>query len=247
MLDCVNGVDILIIIILLITVLIFIYYRLQNYIDLKIEGNKDVIDVLKNDMREKFTVHDANYVNDYDKIKEDAKEQPDNFIEDRMKVPSENNIVDYDGVDKDFYIGMTYGGKPRRYFKPPKKSCIDHRDFGYDPQFQTVSCANSSINNKYKFGKKPLRPSSTSCTQPNLLTAENYYKTHFDPRSIPVEDYSIRGWNYESYSNAPHPTKSNFRILSYNTKGLPPGETKYKNIPTGYNYAFHNTPAMRLP
>ncbi len=60
-----------------------------------------------------------------------------------------------------------------------------------------------------------------------------------------LEDPNVRGYNYNEYSDFATPTQ-HIRIISQNTKGLPPNQMIYKNIPTGYNYAFHQTPAMRI-
>jgi len=219
---------------------------LRAYIDRKIDTNLEEIKTIKSDVTEKFTIHDTNFVNDYKKITDMAKKELDNFIDDKMKNPNKEDIVDYDQTDDKYYIGIGTGG-PRRYPKLPEKTCVTKRDFGSYPVFPTIACANNSINKRFTYGGKQLIPFQNSCNRPNLLTAENYYKTHYDPRSIPVTDYRLRGWNYDEYSSVPHPTKSNTRILSYNTKGLPAEDTKYKNIPTGFNYAFHNTPAMGMP
>ena len=72
-------------------------------------------------------------------------------------------------------------------------------------------------------------------------------KTHYQAQIARLEDYAVRGSNYMEFSDYIHPTKSNIRILSQNTKGLPPKDVEYRNIPTGRNYGFHNTPSMRMP
>jgi len=61
-----------------------------------------------------------------------------------------------------------------------------------------------------------------------------------------LEDDEVKGANYLEYEKWPRPQKSNVRILSQNTKGLPPSEMIYKNIPVGANYAF-NTPVLPMP
>ena len=92
-------------------------------------------------------------------------------------------------------------------------------------------------------------PNQIGCGHPNKLTAENYYKTHYKIPVIPIEDYKIKGFNYGDYSDYPTPYQvRQMRILSQNTKGLPADQAKNKNIPTGYNYAFHhNTPVLPMP
>jgi hypothetical protein len=126
-------------------------------------------------------------------------------------------------------------------------SYVTSIDFGWNAPFPLVSCANSSISEKYKTGPVKLLPMQIACGFPNKLTAENFYKTQYEATPIKLEDYMVRGANYLEYSSYIHPTNLNVRILSHNTKGLPEEDTIYKNIPSGANYAFHNTPAMRMP
>ncbi len=129
-----------------------------------------------------------------------------------------------------------------------KDEYITNVDFGQDKPFPVVSCSNSSIINARKTGPMQLLPSKISCDQPNKLTAENYYKTKYNIRSIPMSnEYTIKGANYQEYSDFVNPHKSNIRILSQNTKGLPQNETIFKNIASGSNHAFHGTPAMPMP
>jgi hypothetical protein len=129
-----------------------------------------------------------------------------------------------------------------------EKAYITAGDFGWDGPPLAVSCANSSIAEQYKSGNKKLLPNQVGCGHPNKLTAENYYKTHYKMQIVPIEDYVVRGANYLEYADYPTPYQTrNMRILSQNTKGLPVEQTKFKNIPIAYNYAFHNTPAMPMP
>ena len=37
------------------------------------------------------------------------------------------------------------------------------------------------------------------------------------------------------------------RHLERKNKRLNPKDSKLRNLPDGFNYAFHNTPAMRMP
>lgn len=71
--------------------------------------------------------------------------------------------------------------------------------------------------------------------------------SHYKPQAVSSEDYNVIGFNYMNYTDFIHPTKINIRLLSQNTKGLPPDQNKYKNIPTGSNYAFPNSPAIVKP
>lgn len=63
------------------------------------------------------------------------------------------------------------------------------------------------------------------------------------PKPAYLEDPCTRGANYNEYSNFASPT-AHIRILSQNTKGLPPDQMMYKNIPTASNFAFHNSPSF---
>lgn len=194
---------------------------------------------------EPFIVADAREL-DYKNFKEEVLKTSNTFDEQTIDQAPDDKKVDY--TDDDFYIGVSY--EDRRRVKPrpePKKRYFSAVDFGWEAPKQIVSCANASISQKWKGGEKSLMPYQIQCNRPNKLTAENYYKTHYKAQVIPLEDYVVRGANYMQYSNTVHPTKVDYRILSQTTKGLNPKETKYKNLPTGVNYAFHNTPAMRMP
>lgn len=199
---------------------------------------------------ENFIVADAQDFQNYNKLKKEVLEMPDDFNEDTLTNPPNDRVVDYDkDPQKDEqYSMMIVHGKPPIKVKRDDKAFISSADFGFDPPKQYVGCANSSIAEQYKQGKKSLLPFDISCNKPNKITAENYYKTHYKKQIAPLEDYAVRGYNYLTYDNTVNPNLFNsLRILSQNTKGLPPEETKNKNIPLGWNYAFHNTPAMRMP
>ena len=207
-----------------------------------------IIIILKNNKKkEGFIVSDAQEINNYKALKQEVMKQPDNFNKEDLN--SDTKKIEYDNKKEDDYQIMVVHGEPKS--KAGKlefeKSFITAKDFGYDNPFPLTSCANSSVDSRFKTGPKRLLPRDISCGFPNKLTAENYYKTHYQAEIAHLEDYAVRGANYMEFSDYVHPTKSNIRILSQNTKGLPPKEMMYKNIPTGYNYGFHNTPAMRLP
>jgi len=220
----------------------------DDIVDDKVDNKVDnIVDDKDNEQVEKFIVSDAQNINNYIDIKNKTlKEDPN---QNKIDNPPTGTTVDYDKpkIDDDFYIGVIHGEPRQLTEKLNKNKYLTSADFGWDAPFPTVSCANSSINDRFKTGPKQLLPSQISCGYPNKLTAENYYKTHYRAQVIPLEDYLVRGANYEEYSDSVHPTKTNVRILSLNTKGLPPDQTKYKNIPIGTNFAFHNTPAMRMP
>ena len=201
---------------------------------------------------EKFIVADANDFLNYDKHKSRAEKEFNTFDYEKIDIPSNKDKVDYDRDkdDKDFYTGIQYDFKPIQAKKTvderKRKAYVSDVDFGWEAPRQTVSCANASISQRYKTGVKSLRPFQISCTRPNKLTAENYYRTHYNAQIIPIEDHLVRGSNYLDYSNWVEPSKIDFRILSQTTKGLPESDS-VRNIPTGWNYGFHNTPAMRMP
>jgi hypothetical protein len=186
--------------------------------------------------KESFIVADAQDFHNYDKLRDKVLKESPTFDD----PPS-------DRKDDEFSMQMTYGVPKKVDIRPHPRSFVTAADYGWDAPFPTVSCSNSSIDDRYKTGPKQIIPNQIACGSPDKLTAENYYKTHFQAPVAYLNDNMVRGWNYEIYSSFIHPTKSNIRILSQNTKGLPPNETKYRNIPSGANYAFHNTPSMPMP
>ena len=259
--------DIVVVLVSIMVVALIMYIKVNKYINKQIDertseiikikmkdislktDNDDKKEHVEKEQVEKFIVADAQDMHKYDKLRNQVLKESPTFNQDKIENPSKDDIVDYDKpkIDDDFYYGII-NGEPRKLTeKLNKNAYLTSADFGWDAPFQTVSCANSSINDRFKSGPKQLLPSQISCGQPNKLTAENYYKTHYRAQVIPLEDYLVRGANYEEYSDSVHPTKINVRILSLNTKGLPPDQTKYRNLPTGSNFAFHNTPAMRMP
>lgn len=220
-----NNFDIGMIITFIILILVTIYLVIiKNY-------NDKINNKVKKMLEEPFIVADAQDFQNYDKLRLEVKKLPDNFNEDIIKNPPSDKIIDYnypdDNKNKNAYITAT--------------------DFGQDKPYPSVSCSNSSIINSLKTGPMQLLPSQLSCDLPNKLTAENYYKTHYNSRSIPMDDYSVRGANYMDFTDTVAPKNINTRILSQNTKGLIPSATEYRNIPTGSNYVFYGTPALPMP
>lgn len=221
----------------------------------EIKPNNSNLLPLNNDNKDRvegFIVHDAQDFHHYDENKEKTSKKPDNYDKEKMKNPEKDCIIDYDKEfvkEDDFQIRVTNHDPPQKYEKGKlDKSYVCSGDFGWQAPNQYVSCANASIAEQYKGGKKMIIPNQISCGHPNKLTAENYYKTFYKRFAIPIEDYKIRGYNYQDFLDYPTPYQvRTMRILSTNTKGLPPEATKYKNIPVGYNYTFHNTPAMAMP
>lgn len=228
-------------------IFVIIFVAILNiFLGQYIAKNKDKIE----SKIEKFIVSDAQDFHNYKELKKSVLAMADDFNEETLQNPPDNRVVDYDknpNNGDDFSIMVAHGRPPVKV-KRDDKVFMSSADFGFDPPKQYVSCANSSIAEQYKQGDKSLLPFDISCNKPNKLTAENYYKTHYKRQIAPLEDYSVRGYNYLNYTNTVDPNLINrLRILSQNTKGLPPEETKNKNIPLGWNYSFHNTPAMRMP
>jgi hypothetical protein len=254
----INKIDLIPIIIIFTIVIVFLYFKIRN--DRKLNNEKlnnkvnklleeTTINKENNQEVEKFIVADAREIHQYEQLRDTVKQLPDDFTNDRLNHPDTEDKVDYDKKNKenDFSIQVIHGEPTEANVQQNEKSYINTLDFGWDAPFPVVGCANSSIEKRYKTGPQKTLPYEVACGFPNKITAENFYKTHYLGRTIPLEDYAVRGANYADYSDSVIPTKLNVRILSQNTKGLPPSETKYKNIPVGYNYGFHNTPAMRLP
>ncbi len=253
-----SFIDTIFIIIFIIVVLIIISLSVTKLIDKKITGTKIVVNVCKNskgdievaknsdDKVEKFIVADANDFQNYRAHRERVMQKSDVF-EDEI-----DNSINKESCNKDddFYTGITYDFRPieaqKRLDEHQHREYVSASDFGWESPRQYAACANSSISQKFKSGPKSLMPFQISCTRPNKITAENYYKTHYSVPVIPIEDHYVRGHNYMDYSNWVEPTKIDQRILSQSTKGLP-RDQRIAFIPTGWNYGFHNTPAMTMP
>jgi len=219
--------------------------------------NKDNVkenNIEEKDKIENFIVSDARDLGKYDDWKKTTMQKSNKF-DDKINNDKKdddkinNDKINNDKKDDNFNVMVIHNPQTKTYEKGKEdKSYITSADFAWDPPRQYVSYANSSIAEKYKTGEKSLRPYKIGCGYPNKLTAENYYNTYYKRQVIPIEDYRIKGHNYMNYSIFPTPYQTRkLRILSDNTKGLPPEVTKVKNIPIGFNYAFHNTPAMPMP
>lgn len=228
---------------IIISILIFLKIKLIINNDTDNINNK-IKNILDNN-KEDFIVADAEDFHNYNILRANIKKESDTF-DDEPK--NESKSVNGDKKEEGEYsITVKYNNPKLVPEKKEPKSFITAVDFGWDNPFPIVSCANSSIDERYKTGPKKLLPYQIACGYPNKLTGENFYKTHFMAQAANLEDYAVRGANYMEYSGFTHPTKLNVNILSQNTKGLPPDQSKYKNIPSGFNYAFYNTPAMRMP
>lgn len=189
---------------------------------------------------EPFIVADAHDFANYDQAKALTLKKKNSFPDQEVSCQKKDNV-------DDFSIQLSYNHEPDKPTPTDPKAYISAGDFGFEAPRQFLSCANSSIAHKWKTGNKSLLPYKIACNQPNKLTAENYYKTHYKAQIIPLEDYKVRGHNYMDYSNSAGAYSTDKRILSQSTKGLDPKDDILKHIPDGYNYAFHNTPAMRMP
>lgn len=237
----VTELDIIIVIAFIFALFGYLYYKIKQHID-------DVIKTIPVcTQKEPFLVSDALNLQDYKKLSDETKQLPNTF-DDAFKTPAVQDTLKYE--PKLDYAGIKYNEKTADIptTKNSTKSYINYSDFGTDAPYPAVSCSNSSINEKYVDGPLKLLPNQISCGRPNGLTAENFYKTFYNAKSIPMDnDKEMKGYNYEVYSNFSNPYNINQYILSYNTKGLAPDQTKYKNLPVGFGYAFHNTPALAMP
>lgn len=172
---------------------------------------------INNILNESFTDSDAQDFHNYSELKSEVKRMPNTF----------NDPVQEEAV--------TGNKDPYSY-----KSRID---FGTTSPRIPVSCSNSSINERYLYNPHQLLASSVPCSFDNYQTAENYYKMIRGINMYKV-DGSVKGHNYADYSDYVDPLNMNPRILAQNTKGLPPYENAYKNLPAGIGYAFENSPAL---
>lgn len=243
-----NKIDISIFLLLLFVVITLIFIKFKN--NNKEHMEAQIKNILKpNNIKEDFIVSDAQDIQNYQKLKDEVLKEPDNYNKENIINPGEKDKVDVNNKKEDNYTIQIVNGEPKSNAGKLQfeKSFITATDFGWDNPFPVVGCANSSIDSRFKSGPKRLLPRDISCGFPNKLTAENYYKTHYMAEIAKLEDTHVRGANYMEYSEYVHPTMSNIRILSQNTKGLPPKEMKYKNIPVGFGYGFHNTPAQPMP
>ena len=254
-----NKKAILIICVIILGSFIILYKKLQYD-----KFNNEIIRILK-PYQEPFIVADAQDFTSYQKFKKDTEDSYFDGQKLDLAIKTEQDYSDQtvpysmdshnllksviingesvdvstvtDTIDK---TGINYDQDANL-----KKTQVTGDAFGYNPPSPVVSCANSSIDAKFKNGLKNPLPYSIACGEPNYLTAENYYKT-FSRIPVYLEDYAVRGANYMDFTDYIHPTKLNTRILSQNTKGLPERETLFQNIPSGSNYAFPASPAMRV-
>ena len=200
---------------------------------------------------EPFIVSDAQDIHNYKELRNKTLKQSNTYQKEDIDNPLHQDTVDYDDPKKDKEFAMRIMHDeilyPDRTITRRPKAYVTDVDFGWEAPKQITSCANSSIGARYGRGKHSLMPNQISCDCANKYTAENYYKTHFKKQVIPIEDKKVRGYNYLDYATSIPPYAIDFRILSQATKGLNPKDDRLRNIPHGFNYAFHNTPAMSMP
>lgn len=195
-----------------------------------------IIVTIKDYSTENFTVSDAQDIHNYEKLREMVLKYSDTF-DDNLNLSNSNNSNNSNEILKNANIN-DYDKK--NYTKYESKI-----DIGIGEPITNLQCSNSSIQKKYMTGNEKLKPFEISCPYEKGINNYTYFNKFYNAPIIPMEDYSVRGSNYYEYSSMSNPYK-NTRILSHNTKGLPLSEMKYKNVPTGYNYAFQNTPAMKI-
>jgi hypothetical protein len=231
------------IIILILLISIYVALKLEYYLRNKLPFYKSPLNfaIQGQCYRENFTVADANDFTNYNTIKMLSDTANNDDIRDKIDLADDDDIVKYN--DKDFVLQITNNDEKIKKQYYDNKKYISSLDFGMEFPDDFVGCSNSSINSKYLAKGKHLIPYEIACNKPNKIQAEEYYKTRYNKQIIPLEDRLVRGYNYGEYSNTTSPYKIDERILSTATKGLD-GTVKY--IPNGSNFAFHNTPAMRM-
>lgn len=212
--------DLIVIIFLLTIPSIFILLRIIKKFtsnDIEIKINKIL------NKKENFIVSDAQDFHNYRYLKDKIKGKKD-YFEDTLENSPKDDKINYDEKINKNDSSTKIDEKDKK-----NESIKNSRS---DNSFPSISCSNTSINNNYKIGNKLLLPNKISCGFPTEVTSQNYYKIYKAPLDN-LEDYVVRGANYMKYEDYVHPLKSNIWILSQNTKGLPPNEIKYKNIPNG--------------
>jgi len=232
----------ILVIISFISIIIFSAIKLIKSHDDNINGK------VQNLLKEHFIVADAQDFHNYEKLKADTLKLSDNFDKNTLTNPDKSKIIEPEKQIQDNSIISVPNDTKKVDVQKNEKSFITASDFGWEKPWPIVACANSSITNRYRTGPKRLLPYQIACGYANKITAENYYKTHFLAEAVSMNDMVVKGANYDQYNSFTHPAliTQNSRILSQNTKGIYEPNAKYKNIPTGSNYAFHNIPAFNV-
>ncbi|MBA42562.1 MAG: hypothetical protein CMF62_00950 [Magnetococcales bacterium] len=177
-------------------------------------------------------------------VEDDDEQRPLNQTKHTM-LDKANRLLKLQGMDEVDDIGgvnkiWDYDGSGAR----PSESgrYIDAGDFGYQLPRVMKACQNSSISQKFISGKNKIKPFQTACNQRNGLTAENYYKTHFETPRLWLEDYKTLGYNYSDYDKSANPYNTKYKILPVGKKAYKPEKNRY--IPQAKNYVFGNSPAL---
>lgn len=203
------------------------------------------------DEKETFIVADAQNFQEYTEIKKRNDGKLDHHEIDNPEI---KDIVDYN-VD-DYIIQTSYNDEKKESGRN-KNYYITPADFGFEEPQRFTSCENSSIAEKRKFGQhsnlgilksrgnNSVLPNQIACGSSDKIKASDYWKIHYKPQVLPLEDYKVRGYNYMDYSNKVRPHNIDFKILSQASKGIYPKDSRLRNIPTSSNYAFHDSPSMR--
>jgi hypothetical protein len=243
-----HKLDIIMIIMFIIILATFGFFNLKNNLDNNDAVNRKINEILNKE--EPFIVADAEDFHNYATIKAEQLKEPAKF-EDEEQCEKKCNKRPKKPKEEchDFSVKVVEDGLPRRLPSPrPEKQFMCPNDFGWEPSFPMISCSNSALNHECRTIPKKVLPYDINCDCPNVFTGENYFKSQlYGGECVKLSDYNIRGANYPIYSDYVSPERSNIRILSQNTKGLPKDQMKIKNIPTGYNYAFLNAPILPLP
>lgn len=210
--------------------------------NIKISQNKNNI--------EEFIVTDTNDIHNYDNLKVTTLAMSDNFNMENLNNPDNKNSTD------DLAKQVVHHTSSQKIIKPTLVIDKSVQGIPHDTKSintttlvidKSVPCGTSmniydnDLSNTYKNIKMLQSYNSTS----DKINDHTYKTIHFLGQEIPIDDTTTKGYNYWQYSDDVNPNAIRYqRILSQNTKGLPPEDTRYKNIPVGWNYAFHNSPAI---
>ena len=99
-----------------------------------------------------------------------------------------------------------------------------------------VHCDNPSINEKFQRGKN-LIPKNQIHACKDAFKPESYYKHYAQPIAH-LEDYKLKGANYNDYNNTVYPHDAGVRLLPKDNKKLYPHHSKFDKIPKAMNHSF---------
>lgn len=191
---------------------------------------------------EKFTVADANDFTTYNEQRIKSENAENEYADDSINNANEDDVINYN-KNNDYVIQTKTHNTKVSTVIPQKKQYISSVDFGIEFPDQAVACGNTSINNKFVNKGITSLPFQIDCSKPNKFQASDYYRAKYTKQPIPLEDRLVRGYNYDIYSNYVSPYNIDIRLMTVTTKG---SDGKLKPFPNPSNFAFHNTPAMRL-